>query len=87
MKSSWFPFKFFAQLGTYRTEGVEAISMDMGMTYSNAAHRHAPKTTRCTDPFHAVAKVTEALDKVRRAEWNTLRATDPSAAKRFKGAR
>lgn len=79
--------EFFAELGESRAGQLEAISMDMGAAYAKAARSHAPKATRCIDPFHAVAKVTEALDKVRRAEWNILRATDPAAAKRFKGAR
>lgn len=79
--------RFFAELGEERTRALEAISMDMGAAYANSARTHAGHLTRCIDPFHAVAKVTEALDKVRRTEWNALRKLDPVAAKRFKGAR
>lgn len=61
--------------------------MDMRAAYARAAHRYAPKSARCIDPFHAGAEVTEALDKVRSAEWNALRATDPGAAQRFQDAR
>jgi transposase len=79
--------RFFSELGEDRTQALEAISMDMGQAYAKSARTHARHATRCIDPFHAVAKVTEALDTVRRAEWNELRKLDPVAAKRFKGAR
>lgn len=79
--------RFFADLGEHRGKALEAISLDMGAAYANSAAKHAKQATRCIDPFHAVAKVTEALDKVRRTEWNALRKIDPAAAKRFKGAR
>ncbi|MQA92935.1 MAG: ISL3 family transposase, partial [Gemmatimonas sp.] len=79
--------RFFAELGEHRASKLEAISMDMGPAYAKSARQHATQATACIDPFHAVAKVTEALDKVRRAEWNQLRKIDPAAAKRFKGAR
>jgi transposase len=79
--------RFFAELGTQRASQLEAISMDMGAAYAKSARTHVPHARACIDPFHAVAKVSEALDKVRRAEWNALRKLDPEAAKRFKGAR
>jgi Transposase len=79
--------RFFADLGEHRADRLEAISMDMGAAYAKSAGKHATQATACIDPFHAVAKVTEALDKVRRAEWNALRKLDPTAAKRFKDAR
>ncbi|MGH3659505.1 MAG: transposase, partial [Micromonosporaceae bacterium] len=79
--------RFFAELGEHRAGRLEAISMDMGPAYAKSAGKHAHQATACIDPFHAVAKVAEALDKVRRAEWNALRRLDPAAAKRFKGAR
>jgi transposase len=79
--------RFFTELGEQRVGKLEAISMDMGPAYAKSARKHAQQAVACIDPFHAVAKVTEALDKVRRAEWNQLRKLDPAAAKRFKGAR
>jgi transposase len=78
---------FFAELGEDRARELEAVSMDMGPAYAKSARTHAGQAAICIDPFHAVAKVTEALDTVRRAEWNQLRKIDPAAAKRFKGAR
>jgi len=79
--------RFFAELGEDRAAALEAISMDMGPAFANSARTHAKQATACIDPFHAVAKVTDALDTVRREEWNALRRIDPAAAKRFKGAR
>jgi len=42
----------------------------------------------CLDTFHVIGWATDAVDQVRRAEWNTLRAAgDADAAKEFKGLR
>lgn len=80
---------FFAELGTERAGQLSAVSMDMGAAFAKSVTKkdHAPQATICIDPYHAVAKVTEALDKIRRAEWNKLRRIDPDKAKKFKGAR
>ena len=79
--------RFFAELGTQRASQLEAISMDMGWAYVKSARTSVPPDRVCIDPFHAVAKVSEALDKVGRADPNAPRTLDPEAAKRFKGAR
>jgi transposase len=81
---------FFAELGTQRSEALQAVSMDMGPAFlkSVRADGHAPQAAICIDPFHAVKLVTEALDVVRRQTWNEMRKLpDQSAAKKFKGAR
>lgn len=81
---------FFAELGPVRAARLRAISLDMGKAYPKSAAKdgHAPQAVICWDPFHVVALAAKALDKVRRAHWNQLRATtDPATAKRFKGAR
>ena len=63
--------------------------MDMGKAYlkSVSKEEHAPQATVCIDPFHVVAVATTALDDVRRAVWNDMRAVDDKAAKKFKDAR
>lgn len=53
--------------------------MDMGAVFAKSTRNHAKQATIGIDPFHAVAKVTEALDKVRCAEWNQLRELDPAS--------
>jgi transposase len=59
----------------------------MSAAFGKSINANAPTATRCIDPFHAVKVVTDALDTVRRAAWQQMRATDPVAAKKFKGAR
>jgi transposase len=81
---------FFDDLGSERSSGLEAVSMDMGAAFNKSvrAEGHAPQAVICIDPFHAVKLVTEALDVERRAAWNELRQLpDQGAAKKFKGAR
>jgi transposase len=81
---------FFEEIGPDQAAGIEAVSMDMGPAYAKSvrAAGHAPAATICYDPFHAVKLVTEALDVVRRTVWNELRQSDnPTAARKFKGAR
>jgi transposase len=81
---------FFDELGQARSEAIEAISMDMGPAYDKSAKKsgHATKAVICYDPFHVVALVSTALDKVRRGVWQDLRTLpDQDAARRFKGAR
>ena len=78
---------FFAELGNQRAAGLDAVSMDMGPAFAKSVRAHAPQATIAIDPFHAVKLVTDALDTVRRAVWQQMRATDPTAAHKFKGAR
>lgn len=78
---------FFTDLGEHRAGQLAAVSMDMGAAFNKSVRTHAPKAVRCIDPFHAVKIVTDALDTVRRAAWQQMRALDAEKAKRFKGAR
>jgi len=79
---------FFKELGTERSTGLVAVSMDMSAAYSNSVGRNAPNAIICFDPFHVVQLATKALDKVRRETWQELRLLpDPEVARRFKGAR
>jgi transposase len=78
---------FFAELGLRRAAALQAVSSDMSAAFGKSIRANAPQATRCIDPFHAVKIVTDALDTVRRAAWQQMRAVDPAAAKKFKGAR
>ena len=81
---------FFDEIGPDQAAGIQAVSMDMAPAYARSVRAvgHAPQATICYDPFHAVKLVTEALDVVRRKAWNELRQSDnPTAARKFKGAR
>jgi transposase len=79
--------EFFAHLGAERAGQLTAVSMDMGPAFARSVRTHAPQAVIAIDPFHAVKLVTDALDTVRRAVWQQMRATDPAAAHKFKGAR
>jgi transposase len=80
--------EFFDELGGDRAGQIDAVSMDMGPAFAKSVRTHAPTATICIDPFHAVKVVTDALDVVRRDAWNELRRSgNPTAAKKFKGAR
>jgi transposase len=71
-----------------RAGRLEAISLDMGHGYAASARKHAPQAVICIDPYHVVQAANQALDEVRRAYWNELRASgDKQAAKRFKDSR
>jgi transposase len=73
----------FARAGRLR-----AVSMDMTGGYSKSVREHAPQAIICIDPYHVVQLANKALDEVRRAYWNELRALDDQdTAKRFKDAR
>lgn len=80
---------FFTDLGKERASKLTAVSMDIGKAYLKSVRKedHAPRARICIDPFHVVALATKALDDVRRAVWNEMRAIDQNAAKRFKDAR
>ena len=71
-----------------RAATLRAISLDMGHGYAASARTHAPQAVICIDPYHVVQAANQALDEVRRAYWNELRASgDKQAAKRFKDSR
>jgi transposase len=79
---------FFAELGPARTAAIEAVSTDMGAPYLKSVTTNAPQATLCTDPFHVVKAVTDALDTERRRTWNDLRRAGAiTAARTFRGAR
>jgi transposase len=81
---------FFDELGTERSAGIEAVSLDLGPAFikSVRAEGHAPNAVICADPFHVVKLVGDALDEVRRDLWQTLRRLpDDRWAKDFKGSR
>lgn len=80
--------KFFDELGAERAAGIEAVSMDLGPAYSKTVRERAPDAVICFDPFHVVKLAGDALDAVRRQEWQAARRLpDQAMAVQFKGAR
>jgi transposase len=47
----------------------------------------APNALVCADPFHVVKLASEALDALRRQDWQRLRKEDPERAVWLKGTR
>jgi transposase len=66
--------RFFDDLGTERAAALTHVSADGAEWIHDVVAARAPKALLCLDAFHLVAWATEALDKVRRAMVNQLRA-------------
>jgi transposase len=79
---------FFDELGQSRTEALQAVSLDMGLWFVKSVYQRARHATMCTDPFHAVQLITNALDAERRRAWDHIRgSTDRDTARKYRGAR
>ncbi|TWH65234.1 ISL3 family transposase [Micromonospora olivasterospora] len=64
---------FFDELGAQRAAALTHVSADAAAWIGDVVAERAPQAVRCLDPYHLVAWVTDALDEVRRAVWNTAR--------------
>jgi transposase len=60
---------FFDELGD-RRQSIRAVSIDMSGGYQHAIRTSIPNAEVCFDPFHVVRLGGDAVDEVRRAEWN-----------------
>ena len=80
--------KFFDQLGTQRCAELGFVTSDGAEWIRLVVAERCPEAVLCIDTFHVIGWATDAVDQVRRAEWNTLRHSgDADAAKEFKGLR
>ena len=71
----------FSQLSKQQLESVEAIAMDMSAAFVRSAKENIPlaETKIVHDRFHVMQLISEAVDKVRRAEHKELKSIgDPS---------
>lgn len=65
--------KFFnEQLSAHQRAQIKFASCDMSQTYIGAIEEHCPKVTLVLDRFHIVKAMNEALDAVRKEEWNNI---------------
>jgi transposase len=78
---------FFLDLGPERARLLEAVSVDLHGAWPEVIRLAAPQAAICADPFHVVKLAGEALDALRRADWQRLRKDDPARARWFKGTR
>ena len=80
--------EFFDALGPERTARLRFVTADGAEWIRTVVASRAPEAIVCVDTFHVVGWATDALDEVRRDEWNRLRkAKAVHAAKTLKGLR
>jgi transposase len=78
---------FFDQLGEPGRASIRAVSIDMSAGYENAIRAAVPDAEVCFDPWHVVKLAGEAVDQVRRAEWNAQGKSRTTGGKWVKGTR
>lgn len=80
--------KFFDDLGEDRCRRLEFVTSDGAEWITGVLAVRAAGAVHCLDTFHVVGWAIDALDEIRREEWNVLRkAGAAKAAKKFKGLR
>ena len=78
--------QFFEELGEEKVT-IQAVSMDMSAGYEKAVREAIPHAQIAFDPFHVVKLAGEAVDKVRRAEWNAQGKSKTKGGRWVKGTR
>ena len=80
--------QFFDALGKERAVALGFVTCDGAEWIRSVLAVRVPEAVVCIDTFHVIGWATDALDQVRRDEWNRLRQTGgASAAKQMKGMR
>jgi len=80
--------EFFDALGPERSGSLRFVTADGADWIRDVVAVRAPDAVVCLDTFHVIGWATDALDEVRRGQWNRLRqAGAAQAAKEFKGLR
>jgi len=78
---------FFDQLGSERCALIEAVSADLHGAWPDVIRERCPNALVCADPFHVIKLAGEALDRLRRQDWQRLRKENPERAVWLKGTR
>jgi transposase len=65
--------RFFDQLGPERCAQIRQVSADAADWIARSVASYCPRAQRAADPFHIVKWASEALDEVRRQDWNDAR--------------
>lgn len=80
--------EFFDALDDERSARLQFVTADGASWIRDVVAERAPDAIVCLDTFHVVSWATDALDEVRRGEWNELRGSGAAeAAKALKGLR
>lgn len=77
---------FFEELDEEKVT-IQAVSIDMSAGYEKAIGEAIPHAEVCFDPFHVVKLAGEAVDKVRRQEWNAQGKSKTRRGRWVKGTR
>jgi transposase len=77
---------FFSELGE-RGRSIRAVSIDMSAGYEHAVRAAVPAAEVCFDPFHVVRLANEAVNDVRRADWNAHAKSTTQTGRWLKGVR
>ena len=67
---------FFAEIGAEACARIRHAAIDMLDSYAQAIRRSLPNATLVYDRFHVQRLASQAVDEVRRGEWQRLRGTD-----------
>ena len=67
---------FYAWLGPRKSAGIRLAVMDMWKAFRNSTERHAPGAAILFDKFHVLRHLGDALDAVRKAEYQRLSGKD-----------
>jgi transposase len=67
---------FYAELGSRKSAGIRLAVMDMWRPFRNSTERHAPEAAILFDKFHVLRHLGDALDAVRKAEYQRLSGKD-----------
>lgn len=78
--------EFFEELGAEKAT-IMAVSIDMSAGYEKAVREAIPHAQIAFDPFHVVKLAGEAVDKVRREEWNAQGKSKTRRGRWVKGTR
>ena len=80
--------EFFDALGDERAAALQFVTADGAEWIRTVVAERAAAAIVCLDTFHVISWATDALDEVRRGEWNRLRRSGgAAAAKTLKGLR
>ncbi|MEI8230918.1 MAG: ISL3 family transposase [Candidatus Peregrinibacteria bacterium] len=63
---------FFLENGEKRNEKIELVAMDMSQAFQNSAKEHVPDAVLLFDKFHVTQKICDALDEIRKSEYERL---------------
>ena len=64
--------KFFEQIGDQISSGIELSVMDMWKPFRTSLQRHCPSARIVYDKFHILRHLSDALDEVRRSEYQRV---------------